>query len=351
MKQNLYLIICEYLKKQIAEHPTPNYKLPTESQLMMKFNASRVTVRRAFFELEEQNLIYKIKGKGSFVKTEQSIRFNPADRIAFIYPNFENKHPRDISRGIRNFFEPKNIDVNHFETQNNSESEQNILNHIRENEYKGVILMPVDEEYFNSALLRLVVDDYPAILVDRKLNGLRLSCISSDHRKIGYRATKYLTEKRHCKRIAYISTNRTTSSIYDRLSGYKKALSESGRENFVFSFNDYDINDLFGKMIDNLADFLKRNEIDGVICNSGYHTAITLRAFAGLGKMPEADFGIAVIDCDSNIISTANGYNIPYIEQDSFLIGQTAAKSLFDRIYRDGRPEDKFIEIKEHFEE
>lgn len=43
-----------------------NDKLPTESELCAKFGISRSTVRQALNELEEENYIYKIHGKGSF---------------------------------------------------------------------------------------------------------------------------------------------------------------------------------------------------------------------------------------------------------------------------------------------
>lgn len=42
--------------------------IPSESQLCDIYQVSRITVRRALKELEEQNLVYKIQGKGTFVR-------------------------------------------------------------------------------------------------------------------------------------------------------------------------------------------------------------------------------------------------------------------------------------------
>lgn len=45
-----------------------NAKLPTESELMKRFNVSRYTIRRAVGDLENGHYIYRIQGGGMFVQ-------------------------------------------------------------------------------------------------------------------------------------------------------------------------------------------------------------------------------------------------------------------------------------------
>lgn len=45
----------------------PDYRLPSEKELIDAYSVSRITVRRALDEMETQNYIYKQQGKGSFV--------------------------------------------------------------------------------------------------------------------------------------------------------------------------------------------------------------------------------------------------------------------------------------------
>lgn len=48
-----------------------NNKLPTEKELCRKYNISRSTVRTALSSLENEDYIYKIQGKGSFVSPKK----------------------------------------------------------------------------------------------------------------------------------------------------------------------------------------------------------------------------------------------------------------------------------------
>lgn len=47
---------------------TPNAALPSERELMLEHDVSRITVRKAIEELEQEGLVYKVQGKGTFVK-------------------------------------------------------------------------------------------------------------------------------------------------------------------------------------------------------------------------------------------------------------------------------------------
>ena len=49
----------------------PNSVIPSERELMEKHNVSRITVRKAIEELEQEGYLYKIQGKGTFVKGDQ----------------------------------------------------------------------------------------------------------------------------------------------------------------------------------------------------------------------------------------------------------------------------------------
>ncbi|WP_226035936.1 GntR family transcriptional regulator [Aquibacillus saliphilus] len=64
----LYLQLIEDLIKKIeAEEYEQHQKLPSERELCDIYNLSRITVRQALQELEQEGYIYKLHGKGTFV--------------------------------------------------------------------------------------------------------------------------------------------------------------------------------------------------------------------------------------------------------------------------------------------
>lgn len=67
-----YEIVKQTLRKEIISGKYQiNQKLPTESELMKRFNVSRYTVRRAVGDLENEHYIYRIQGGGMFVQDWQ----------------------------------------------------------------------------------------------------------------------------------------------------------------------------------------------------------------------------------------------------------------------------------------
>lgn len=66
--------IRETLRQGIASGiHLPTAKLPSEKELMIHFQVSRITVRQALVELEMEGLIYRVTGKGSFVSKPRPV--------------------------------------------------------------------------------------------------------------------------------------------------------------------------------------------------------------------------------------------------------------------------------------
>lgn len=67
-KRPRYVIIMENVQKKIQENNLkPKDKLPTEPELMEEFKVSRATVRQAMQELENDGIVEKVHGVGTFV--------------------------------------------------------------------------------------------------------------------------------------------------------------------------------------------------------------------------------------------------------------------------------------------
>ena len=67
-------IILQDLRSKIS-NSMPGTRLPSENALAIKFNTARMTVTRVFKQLEDEGLIERKKGCGSFVKGMRTVSF------------------------------------------------------------------------------------------------------------------------------------------------------------------------------------------------------------------------------------------------------------------------------------
>ncbi len=94
-----YLLVANKLKHEInAGEYKPNDQLPKEMDLVNSFNVSRITVRNALNELENEGLIYRIQGAGTFVKEKEFISRNNPDGFELI--NLKEYHYKVIDFGV-----------------------------------------------------------------------------------------------------------------------------------------------------------------------------------------------------------------------------------------------------------
>lgn len=75
----LHLPLYTQLREKLREHILDgtygaHQQLPTESELTHAFGVSRITVRQALSDLQKEGLLFKIRGKGSFVSKPKAFQ-------------------------------------------------------------------------------------------------------------------------------------------------------------------------------------------------------------------------------------------------------------------------------------
>lgn len=80
----LYIYVKDYIKNLLVagKYPTDS-KLPTEFELMHELNVGRATVREALAQLENEGLIYKKQGVGTFVAPADKFAINAFSSFSF----------------------------------------------------------------------------------------------------------------------------------------------------------------------------------------------------------------------------------------------------------------------------
>lgn len=75
----LHARVREALRAGLSQQRWADGRLPSEAELMQQYGVSRITVRQAMQALEQQGLVVKIQGKGTFVATPKP--YQELDRL------------------------------------------------------------------------------------------------------------------------------------------------------------------------------------------------------------------------------------------------------------------------------
>lgn len=79
-KLSKYELVKQEIRKKIDGHEwKANQIIPSENKLCQMYEVSRITVRRALDDLVREGALYRIRGKGCFVREQSS------DKLSYIY--------------------------------------------------------------------------------------------------------------------------------------------------------------------------------------------------------------------------------------------------------------------------
>ncbi len=220
-----YQQVINHLKKVISEgRYGEEEKLPSESELMKQFDVSRITVTRALTELELKGIIYRVKGRGSFVSKQ-----SPRQRkiISLLLP-----HKADFFSGGQQYIHSIGdacrergylLSVNY--SEHSSRKEKHILEELLTHRVDGVILYPINNKNIKM-ISRMMLNRYPLVLLDRPLVELNLPTVRSDNFQGALEGTQYIISRKH-RRIGFIGAL-DAEAVKNRYRGYCQALLDNG---------------------------------------------------------------------------------------------------------------------------
>lgn len=351
--QFIYEQIKEYLTQLIVKNrDNVEYKLPSEAQIAQKFGASRISVRKAFALLEDDGVIYRIKGKGTFIQRGHSTfmltaKENPANCFVFIIPEVSSRFVQNICNGMLAASQEIERKLLILSSANSTQLERDNIATAMRLKCAGILLMPVDENHYDDSILSLSLSKFPTLFIDRRLYGLNINCISSDHLLIGYNATKHLLDRKH-ENILYLTLSRNISSVRQRLDGYENALNGhlNGKfRRYILSIEDYMSDNQ--RLYNHIYNYLKSNpQITGCITGCGNQALFLVKAAQNLGKTIGKDFDIVFLDDDSQDICELINYNIPTIVQDGLQIGKVAVNMLYNFTQKNIPMSNKLIPLR-----
>ena len=309
-------------------------RLPSESELVKAFGASRTTVNRALRELQLGGIIDRHAGSGSYVRAEATNNYT----FGLFIPEL----------GQTEIFEPicqgmvaaKNAH-NHVliwgrtlaSTETTEQEARQVCLRLIANKVSGVFFAPLEVNPFkddlNQAIVSMLTDArIPTVLLDRDIVDFpcrsRYDVVGIDNRRAGFVAAQHLIDA-GCRRIGFIGRPHLAPSCVARSNGYRDAIYNSAVEpgsEFIERLDPADR--------PCVAEVMGRFRPDGIVCSNDRTAARLMKTLADLGiAVPDQVRLVAFDD-----VKYASLVSVPLttIHQPCDQLGAAAVQAMIQRI-------------------
>ena len=207
--------------------------LPTELQLAEMMQVSRTTVRQTLGDLEQQGLVRRVQGKGTFVTaspaSQSAIRVAPFALLLL-------DGPAGYDPGLFSTFEQAANQVGRSVVVCNSRNDVNLQgNHLLrllDQRVAGVVINPCSRETTPSYHVRVLQDaGIPVVQLYRSVADVAAPMLAIPAGDIGFRAGRLLTDAGH-RRVGFVASQRTDLTAQLE-SGLRRALEENEHESHL----------------------------------------------------------------------------------------------------------------------
>jgi DNA-binding LacI/PurR family transcriptional regulator len=296
-------------------------RVPSEKELADAHHVSRITSKKALEMLAEKGLIVRRPGRGSFVANPEerppatSVGAKSAPKggrggakllIGLVMTDFGDSYGTGLIYGIEEVSRRNDSYLILRRTFGIPSYEEEAIQGLLELGVDGLIIFPAQGEFFNPEILKLVIDKFPFVLVDRQLKGISAGSISSENAAGAKKGIEYLFELGH-KHIALLTPPpMDTTAVEDRIEGFVQAHAEKG----IVVDRDLWIEDIFATLPMAYTEENKVKDIEKIKRHLSAHPEVTAifameyniallakRAADELGLKVPQELSIVCFDC------------------------------------------------------
>ncbi len=332
----LYKKIAQDIKDQIKSGQLkPDEKIPTENELSNQYGVSRITSKKALNILQDEGLIYRVQGSGSFVKesNKMSTSSNRHNTIAIVLPfnQDDTGHGATLSaiHSISSEVMKKGYYTNLLFSDHDTTKQNKCLETLYDEQYAGAIIYPIKTAY-NKDIYRLYAKHFPMVMMSNVIDRLDIPSATVDNVQGSYLATKHLIDQNHYK-IAFLSSQYAidNNSIIDRYLGYLRALNEAhipSDNRLVVIPDHYDMNTIS----DTLLNMIKKEGVTAVVSVNDEMASAFIRYAREQGILCPGHYSIVGFD---NLSLCNHTYPpLTTVQQDYGELGKKAADLLIECI-------------------
>lgn len=192
----------------------PGDALPPEKTLSAQLNVARNTVRQALQDLEQEGLLKRIHGKGTFVSEDALSRLregseNGLSLYALIVPEAQSDFYSSLLYGFDDAAYKQQHQVIICSTDNNLDKQAQVILSLMDKRVAGVTIVPATTPSTPAYHIRqLQQQGIPVVLCHRGVPGVQAPLLSMPYREIGRCAAEAAIRHGH-RRAAIISSTRT----------------------------------------------------------------------------------------------------------------------------------------------
>lgn len=334
-----YQTLAQLLRQELLRQNNEPCKLPTEMELAARYRMSRQTVRHALQLLEEEGLIQRRQGSGSF----STGRAGDAPRqIAVVCSFLDDYIFPTILHDAQSVFSREGYSTLVFATENQVGAERSILQKLLAQPVAGVLAegsktaLPSP----NAPLYRqLRAQGTPLLFLHGACAELAdAPCISDDNYAGGHMLARHLIERGH-RSIAGIFKSDDVQGP-QRYHGCVSAIRDAGLNLRDRGFLWYDTEDRL-ELVDRKDTTLLRRflevRLDGataVVCYNDEIAFLLIRELLAMGRRVPED--VAVVSFDNSYYSQISPIPITSLRHPAPRMGQVAAEQLL-RMLRGGQ--------------
>lgn len=223
--------VCRWLQDKIADHTfAVNEKIPSENELAAQFGYSRQTIRQAIGILQNEGILKRVQGSGTYVTGSATLPKHAATmRIGVITASPDDLIFPGIIDGINEILSGQGYTISLGVTHNRQTDEENALHRMLENGVDGLIIECTKSAFpnVNEILYRTIRDcKIPIVFFNGYYRNFRESYVIIDEIRAGELAALALIEKGH-KKIGGIFKSDDMRGI-NRYKGMQKVIREQG---------------------------------------------------------------------------------------------------------------------------
>jgi len=336
VRKHKYRDILEKIQDDInSGRYKPGQRLPSETELVRRYGASRMTVFRAMHELQTMGLVVRRVGAGTFLAENPSSKSHV---FGLLIPELGQTEIFEVI--CKGMMESQDA-ARHSLLWGNSSSKENekeevaeqLCQHYIAQKVSGVFFAPVEFSAGRFRANHKIVETLdkagiPVVLLDRCLEPYprrsRYDLVGIDNRRTAYQATEHLIQA-GAKRISFIARPNSAPTVDARVAGFREAIQTLMQSSNRDAVNLGDASDQkFVKAV------LKKDRPDAFLCANDFTAGMLMHTLISMGERIPEDIRIVGIDD----VKYAGLLPVPLTTQHQPCrdIGRIALAAMLDRI-------------------